>query len=57
MRTQVYTQSSVNHYSCLSTDSKPSGCPNGSILTEIDTGKTYRYDKENDKWCVTNEDR
>lgn len=54
MRTQVYTQSSVNHYHCLSTDTKPTGCPNGSTLVEIDTGDEYLYDEENAVWYKKN---
>lgn len=40
----------------LSTDSKPSttidgmGIPNGSVYTEVDTGKTYMFDKDNTTW-------
>lgn len=40
----------------LSTDSKPTttidgmGIPNGSVYTEVDTGKTYMFDKENATW-------
>ena len=40
----------------LSTDSKPTTTvegmpiPNGSVYTEVDTGKTYMFDKENVVW-------
>ena len=40
----------------LSTDSKPTTTveglyiPNGSVYTEVDTGKTYMFDKENVTW-------
>lgn len=40
----------------LSTDTKPTttidgmGIPNGSVYTEVDTGKTYMFDKENTTW-------
>ena len=40
----------------LSTDSKPTttidgmGIPNGSVYTEVDTGKTYMFDKEHTTW-------
>ena len=40
----------------LSTDSKPTTTveglyiPNGSVYTEVDTGKTYMFDKENATW-------
>lgn len=40
----------------LSTDSKPSttidgmSIPNGSVFTEVDTGKTFMFDKDNATW-------
>lgn len=40
----------------LSTDSKPTTTveglyiPNGSVYTEVDTGKTFMFDKENTTW-------
>ena len=40
----------------LSTDSKPTTTvdgmpiPNGSVYTEVDTGKTYMFDKDNTTW-------
>ena len=40
----------------LSTDSKPATTiegmpiPNGSVYTEVDTGKTYMFDKDNTIW-------
>ena len=40
-----------NDIRCLSTDEKPTdNIRNGSILTEIDTGKTYMYDSDNGTW-------
>lgn len=41
----------------LSTDTKPEGIgavPNGSKLTEIDTGKKYRFNGETGKWIEQN---
>lgn len=38
--------------SCLSTDTKPVGMTNGSTLMEMDTGKVYMYDEENEQWRV-----
>lgn len=36
---------------CLSTDDKPIGnVENGSKLIEMDTGKIYLYDAENERW-------
>lgn len=37
-------------YRGLSTDTKPSGAPNGSMFMEINTGKVFMYDAENDYW-------
>lgn len=35
----------------LSTDEKPTtGIDNGSTFIEIDTGKIYMYDLENEQW-------
>ena len=36
---------------CLSSDSKPIGnVENGSKLIEMDTGKIYIYDAQNNQW-------
>ena len=36
---------------CLSTDEKPTvNIANGSVLIEIDTGKMYIFDEENQIW-------
>lgn len=36
---------------CLSTDEKPvNDVPNGSMLTEIDTSKSYLFDKDSETW-------
>lgn len=37
-------------YVCLSTDDKPTGASNGSILYEMDTKKFYMFDKANSQW-------
>lgn len=50
MVTQSYSPTTENIYDCLSTDTKPSDCPNGSKLNELDTQTVYRYDKANDVW-------
>lgn len=34
----------------LSTDSKPTDCPNGSTYLEMNTGKVYIFDKTNTQW-------
>ena len=35
---------------CLSTDSKPTNVPNGSILVEMDTSKIYTFDESGTQW-------
>lgn len=37
-------------YSGLAADTKPSTAPNGSIFNEIDTGKMYRFDAVSQTW-------
>lgn len=37
-------------YVCLEADTKPEVAQNGDLLTEMDTGKTYMYDAENEEW-------
>ncbi len=37
-------------YRGLSTDTKPTKAENGSVFIEIDTGKLFIYDKENEEW-------
>lgn len=34
----------------LKDDDKPEGQKNGASFQEIDTGKVYRFDEENNKW-------
>ncbi len=34
----------------LSTDTKPSGKYNGSVVHEIDTGKVFSYNEATDTW-------
>lgn len=38
-----------------STDAKPTDVENGSTYEEIDTGKTFRFDKENSTWYEVQE--
>ena len=35
---------------CLSTDDKPTDVANASVLLEMDTGKVYMFDGENEAW-------
>lgn len=41
---------SVVEYRGLSTDTKPTDATNGSSFLEIDSGKKYAYDAENESW-------
>lgn len=50
MLTQRYNGNSIAVFFALAEDSKPTDCPNGSKLYEIDTGKIYRFDKSNEIW-------
>lgn len=34
----------------LSTDTKPTGVPNGSIFVEMDTSKLYVFDADGTQW-------
>lgn len=34
----------------LSTDQKPTNCPNGSTFLEMDTSKVFAFDKANTQW-------
>ncbi len=35
---------------CLSSDTKPDGYANGSILIEMDTGSIFMYDEDGAEW-------
>ena len=50
MVTQEYNETSVSCFRLLSTDTKPTDCPNGSIAIEIDTGRKYRFDAVEKQW-------
>ena len=53
---EVTYKSAMFKFFALASDTQPSeeydGCKilNGSFLKEIDTGKEYLYDEENDTW-------
>lgn len=40
-----------------SIDTKPSNVENGASYIELDTGRVYRYDKENNRWIEGKEQR
>lgn len=46
----TFVKTPMTEVRCLSTDSKPTNVPNGSMLTEINTGKTYVFDATNSAW-------
>lgn len=41
-------------FSGRSIDSKPINVENGATYYEIDTGRTYRYDADNNRWMEGN---
>lgn len=51
MRTKGDQEVSMVELRGLSTDEKPiENIENGSVFIEIDTGKIYMYDLENEQW-------
>ena len=50
MVTQEYNRDSIQILYLTSSESKPTECSNGSIVIEVDTGKYFRFDKENAIW-------
>ena len=48
--TQGYNESSTQIFYGLSSDTKPTGCDNGSIFIEMDTKIGYIYDADNAEW-------
>ena len=51
MVTQEYYGSCIQVFYMTSTDTKPTtDIKNGSIIVEVDTGKHFRFDKENLTW-------
>lgn len=52
MRTQWFYDSSVQRFYGLSTDTKPTGCTNGSVFIEIDTGDKYLYNEAGAVWVL-----
>ena len=50
MYTQKINYGMTEEYFGLSTDTKPTQADNGDLLTEIDTGKKFRFDEQNGTW-------
>ena len=48
-----YNNPRASEFTGRSADIKPFDVENGAIYHELDTGRTYRFDKENSKWYET----
>ena len=49
-RPSYYQSTRASSFAGLSVDDKPLNVENGSTFKEIDTGRVFRYDKENNLW-------
>ena len=49
-RPSYYQSPRASSFAGLSVDDKPLNVENGSTFKEIDTGRVFRYDKENNLW-------
>ena len=49
-RPSYYQSPRASSFAGCSVDDKPLDVENGSIFKEIDTGRVFRYDKENNIW-------
>lgn len=49
-RPSCYQSPRASSFAGLSVDDKPLNVENGSSFKEIDTGRVFRYDKENNLW-------
>ena len=45
-----FTSNNAPSFAGRSIDTKPLNVPNGSMFTEIDTGRDFCFDAENKKW-------
>ena len=45
-----YNNPRASEFTGRSIDTKPNDVENGAMYKEIDTGRVYRYDKENNRW-------
>lgn len=50
MLTQKHSETLIGRFVGLSTDAKPTDCPNGSLFKEMDTQNVYSFDEENSIW-------
>ena len=46
----VASKGKATEYYGLSTDTKPTEVPNGSVFLEMNTGKVFVYDAQNATW-------
>lgn len=49
---QLYNFDSIQRFFGLSSDTKPTGCTNGSIFIEIDTTNKYIYNAASAQWTL-----
>lgn len=52
-----YTNPRASEFTGRSIDTKPVDVENGASYIELDTGRVYRYDKENNLWIEGKEQR
>ena len=52
-----YDNPRASEFTGRSIDTKPSNVENGASYIELDTGRVYRYDKENNRWIEGKEQR
>lgn len=52
-----YDNPRASEFTGRSIDTKPINVENGASYIELDTGRVYRYDKENNKWIEGKEQR
>lgn len=50
LRPSNYSSSRASEYTGRSIDTKPIHVENGSSFEEVDTGRVYYYDAENNQW-------
>jgi len=53
-QTGVITGGNIKNYQGLSTDTKPVDCGSGSSFYELDTGKAWLYDANNENPVTEN---
>ena len=56
-RSAYYGVDRAPEFAGRSIDTKPTNVENGASYIELDTGRIYRYDKENKRWIEGKEQR